>query len=54
MSKDFTGNYKKCKRSVEIRLFYMTEKMQDILKKWCGKFQGEMNNNIMEIIPTLV
>ncbi|MFR7441106.1 MAG: DUF5711 family protein [Lachnospiraceae bacterium] len=37
MSKDFTGNYKNAKISGNQVILYDGKKMQDILKKWCGK-----------------
>lgn len=52
MSKDFTGNYKNAKISGNQVILYDGKKCRIFLRSGVEKFQGEMNNNIMEIIPT--
>ena len=52
MSKDFTGNYKNAKISGNQVILYDGKKCRIFLRSGVEKFQGEMNNTIMEIIPT--
>lgn len=52
MSKDFTGSYKNAKINGSQVILYDGKKCRIFLRSGVEKFKGEMENNIMEIVPT--
>lgn len=51
MAKDFTGSYKNAKISGGQVVLYDGKKCRIFMRSGVEKFKGEMNHNIMEIIP---
>lgn len=51
MSEDFTGSYKKAKVSGSQVILYDGKKCSIFLRSGVKKFEGEMNNEIFEIVP---
>ena len=51
MSKDFTGDYNHVKICGNQVIMYDGKKCSIFTKNGIQKFEGEMNNNILEIFP---
>lgn len=51
MSKDFSGDYKNVKINGDQIIMYDGKKCSIFLRSGIQKFEGEMNNNILEIFP---
>lgn len=53
MSKDFAGSYKNAKISGNQVILYDGKKCSIFLRSGVKKFEGEMNNDIFEIVPVI-